>query len=1566
MQNKLVEQIAGAIYAQRDYAAMAKQQNRQYGYLMNLAAEEAIAELGAAIEAGNLEQIEQQYGVKLPDSLSPNLKGAVAKFIDWMKGFIGKITGKPFTGSTADLRAFLAGARSSMDGEVNGGGEVMASQNPFDGREIAKTPLAKTAQSILVDGVERPAQNSNGQPIHWSEEGARNFWRWFGDSKVVDAQGRPLVVYHGTAADFTEFSKPKSNDKNGRKLGMGWGKAKFYFADSGEAASSSAQFAEMTGRGNQQNVMPVYLAMKKPIDANRFMDMVSAAQATGKDRDAAIAQVERQIKGGGVDGITDPGTGGMAVFANTQVKSAIGNNGQFNPADGNILRSQSEDFMRKVATAWKLMAQSDDLFRYNRPQSFELEGIIKEIDNGITVTEAKPARGDGADYKWQVVMPDGKNAEIYGTQDGLMWLDVSQLAKGESAGSKLYTALGSYAAANGKELIGDPLGLSDPALIRRTEMMLSSVLREETSAHLVAAERQENPWAGVQGINSPINEKVRPIQWRKGDDAHNLVELLKTSFHNVKSLIPDVWSELDHVRYNFETQQFEIDNSPVRDGYFKVAAGDAVHELRRNGFENLTSRNSGDSGRVEARSVFGSTTLKRAVITNTLLRESSSEAGWRRILAAIGRQLSGDDIGKQIEDLLYSQKPQQQPIPGTAINQQPPNQGRLDVNTRQPATAGFLLPEESKAQAFQRKIQDDMNRFTVLWREANQQAGSYTKEDADVYGASERYAGRVASRMRDFERFTYEPLMKRMADANITPDYMGQVLQAQHAEERNNAIAKINPNLPDGGSGMKTAEAKAILAEAQKSPQWAEMQQLADGWRDIAKKRVDMLVDAGVLSPLTRDAYADAYQFYVPLKGDMDGQGVGVGQGYSVTSKDKRALGHDARDEFVLENLVRDYERAVVQAEKNNVGKYLISFAAKNNQWLGDLITIGKPDKKQILGKGDPLTSPDGRVMLQASPVLADNEAQVYLNGQPVRIQIRDELLAKAYKNLGMESLPDILLPLRDFNRFLSKAYTGWNPEFMLKNAVRDATSGVINLTADQGLGVATKAAGNYAKAWAALYADEKNKAVKDPEWAALVRNYHLDGGSVGAAQIADIEKQAIRIQRDYQDFAGATQLAANGNGFAAAATASRKVIGSYLEVIEHLNGATENAFRLATYKAMLDSGFTRNQAASAAKNVTLNFNRRGETTSIMGALYLFFNPNVQGTARLIQSMTQGKYKQQAWALVAGMATVATIGALALRGMMGDDEWKNIPKEVKDRNLLIPTGGKGYITIPIPYEHAIAVRLGYGLTDIFSGDKPSKVASNVINGIFENYSPIGNPLQGLDNGKASLNMLPTALAMMARPAANVTSFGGPMYPESRDSSTPDNTLMNKGTRGSIYDKASQLVSNNIGSRYANEWFDVSPETLKYWTSTLTGGAGRFLADSISLPMGVASGEDVALSSVPLVRGFVRVNTVKDQRSRFFEQAKPIEEATAELRRAIKANDMAAAQDIAKQQAVLVALGDTVKAFKDQQKQLRELETTIKLSNMTPGDKMVYLRDAEMREERLYDAFNRVIKGKGVE
>ena len=110
--------------------------------------------------------------------------------------------------------------------------------------------------TIQVDGKERPTRNSKGKLIHPTTEGIENFWKWFGDSKVVDGQGSPVVVYHGTKRNFSEFTKDKIATGSGDEGHFGFG---FYFSFYPREASFYGD-----------RLVPAYVSIKKPFYGKDF------------------------------------------------------------------------------------------------------------------------------------------------------------------------------------------------------------------------------------------------------------------------------------------------------------------------------------------------------------------------------------------------------------------------------------------------------------------------------------------------------------------------------------------------------------------------------------------------------------------------------------------------------------------------------------------------------------------------------------------------------------------------------------------------------------------------------------------------------------------------------------------------------------------------------------------------------------------------------------------------------------------------------------------------------------------------------------------------------------------------------------------------------------------------------------------------------------------------------------------------------------------------------------------------------------------------------------------------
>lgn len=128
---------------------------------------------------------------------------------------------------------------------------------------------------ILVDGVPKHRHNSLGQPIHPTDEGIRNFHRWFGDSSVTDEHGRPRVLYHGTSYDepIHEFDRKWKTKHGGGAanytLGIKTSKSPDSIDSIGTWLTDSGEEAEKYG----SSVYPVYSNMKNPLVYNSFSEL---------------------------------------------------------------------------------------------------------------------------------------------------------------------------------------------------------------------------------------------------------------------------------------------------------------------------------------------------------------------------------------------------------------------------------------------------------------------------------------------------------------------------------------------------------------------------------------------------------------------------------------------------------------------------------------------------------------------------------------------------------------------------------------------------------------------------------------------------------------------------------------------------------------------------------------------------------------------------------------------------------------------------------------------------------------------------------------------------------------------------------------------------------------------------------------------------------------------------------------------------------------------------------------------------------------------------------------------
>lgn len=222
--------------------------------------------------------------------------------------------------------------------------DVAMVQNLTVQRDIAdSTPVAKYA-------AELSKQEVTDNP---------NFKNWFGESKVIDQEGKPLIVYHGTKAEFDSFDP--ATVKNGRG---------FWFAGGDDVASRFAAAHRAGDPEAGQNIIPVYLRMNNPYIHNPDLKMT-------------MDNIFNAAREGGHDGIIFTGKAGskgaFVVFDNKQIKSAIGNSGLFDP-NSSSLTDQIIRTTEQARASQTRTAESNPL----KPADNQPTVIAQQIERMVT------------------------------------------------------------------------------------------------------------------------------------------------------------------------------------------------------------------------------------------------------------------------------------------------------------------------------------------------------------------------------------------------------------------------------------------------------------------------------------------------------------------------------------------------------------------------------------------------------------------------------------------------------------------------------------------------------------------------------------------------------------------------------------------------------------------------------------------------------------------------------------------------------------------------------------------------------------------------------------------------------------------------------------------------------------------------------------------------------------------------------------------------------------------------------------------------------------------------------
>lgn len=825
-------------------------------------------------------------------------------------------------------------------------------------------------------------------------------------------------------------------------------------------------------------------------------------------------------------------------------------------------------------------------------------------------------------------------------------------------------------------------------------------------------------------------------------------------------------------------------------------------------------------------------------------------AGANTALSEVMR-LTEDILNAPINDLLVQAKTNKISMainnPGGLTNQ---NKSTTVNSTKR---TGWNAPDIKWQDNVIRTMQDKMVDTKKVVAAIRENIGAIA-DKWNPYLQEELFHGRSAKRVTDFQESELRPLVQEMQIRKVDIPEFEEYLHNRHAEERNNQIAKVNDAMPDGGSGIDTADARKYLnglPQAKKK----HYEALAKRIDAINKKTRQELVDAGMETPETIAAWEGAYQYYVPLQ--REESGAGIGQGFSVRgSSSKRATGSKREVVNVLANLMMQRERAIVRIEKNRVATALMGLAIENPNpdfWKVD----DAPTERVVETRG-------GKDQVVEREVFGfrsrDNVLSVRLDGKDHFVIFNDDNeramgMVKALKNLDADQLGRVLSMSAKVTRYFAAINTQYNPIFGGINLIRDTQGALLNLSTTQIAGKQKAVLAHTASALRGIYIDLRDhRAGKSPSstWATLYEEFQNEGGQTGYRDMFATSKDRTDALKNelnpdaWMDSRFGKLFTANGTLKVPLSAASKSAAGVFNWLSDY-NTAMENAVRLAAYKVGKEQGMSNQQAASMAKNLTVNFNRKGQVATQAGALYAFFNASVQGTTRLAETLRGPMGKK----IVAGGLLLGSMQAMLLAAAgFGEDE---PPEHLRSRNIIIPTGDGKYISIPMPLGFNLIPSISRLTTEFaLEGFKnPTKKLATMIDLFADTFNPIGNA------GLSLQTIAPTAIDPLAALSENRDWTGKNIAKEDMNSLAPTPGHMRAKDTASEIGKVLSYWLNlaSGGTKYTPGMVSPTSDQLDYLIGQATGGVGREALKAEQTVTSTVTGEDLPPHKVPILGRF---------------------------------------------------------------------------------------------------------------
>jgi N12 class adenine-specific DNA methylase len=718
-----------------------------------------------------------------------------------------------------------------------------------------------------------------------------------------------------------------------------------------------------------------------------------------------------------------------------------------------------------------------------------------------------------------------------------------------------------------------------------------------------------------------------------------------------------------------------------------------------------------------------------------------------------------------------------------------------------------------------------------------------------------------------------------------------------------------------------------------------------DSIRAATKSSLQRAYEAGLISKETYDNVSSMYQYYIPLRGFDEAtsdevyeyfgdQTINGGTGsFMKKAKGRKSV---ADDPFaVIGNMA---EMAIMQSNRNLMKQQLLNLALNHPS---DLISVSdlyvKFDEDYDNGDGTrgawvPVAVPDtsGMTTEEANQVMLDfqDDMEEKVKDEPDTYALAHQKPHIPYRVLGRnmnehqvmvkrggktyiltinanpraaQAINGLLNPdatenpgaiaLKAMTNWIARMATARNVEFAISNAMRDLEFST-TLIPKEG----TEYYGRYVKNYLTCVKNigrlvnrlNGNTLDMSNPLEKAFYDFIYNGGETGYTFMKGVERYKGEITKALSELRakeGKSKTERLGNKIV---YGHHYIINDawniYMKGAEYLSRCTEDWVRFAVFLTSRQSGRSMEQSIMDAKEVTVNFNRKGAGSKSAGKwdvsnffsmnnlhflsayaasafknFYAFSNASIQGldkNVRLHLNHTAGMLMWDGAAVTLGMLSAMCI-PLMLSAIGGDpDDYWDMPESMRRMGIIIPLGKDGrFLTLPMSIEHRAAYGIGELLGTVVCGSE-NLPASEITFQAFEQLSQI-LPLDLTEGNGSMLSLVPTAVRPEVEIAFNKNWLGMPIYKEPFNKNTPAFRNVYQSTNPNYIAMSKWLNEVQGGGDYERAGVQVNPAMVQHLVESYTGGAGKFVSRTSGVIAKIIQGEQIRSNEIPFYRTLVK-------------------------------------------------------------------------------------------------------------